>query len=90
MESIEQTTGMNVDLLNRAAAEGWILLTREHVAEILGVCARTVDNLRGYGDGPPYIKRGRSVAYRVSDVVSWIQSMPSFVSTSDHSESRRT
>lgn len=45
-------------------------------AEIVGLSAKTLQNKRVSGDGPPYVKlspgkRG-AVRYRVSDLESWL------------------
>ena len=50
------------------------LIKTEQLAEILGVKAETVVKARstGLGDFPPYVRFNRSIRYRISDVVDWI------------------
>lgn len=39
-----------------------------------GIARSTAAKLRMHGDGPPYIKRGRSVLYLAADVLAWLES----------------
>lgn len=56
----EQTTGSIERLLNEA-----------EVATRQGRALKTLRNQRVTGDGIPYLKLGRSVRYRLSDVLAW-------------------
>lgn len=49
------------------------LLWPEEVAEMLGVPVGTLANWRYQGRGPAFVKVGRHVRYRRSDVVRWIE-----------------
>ena len=51
-------------------------------AEYCGSAKSTFDKIRITGEGPPYIKRGKSVLYFVDDLDAWMQSMRR-TSTSD-------
>ncbi len=51
-------------------------------AEYCGSAKSTFDKIRITGEGPPYIKRGKSVLYFVDDLDIWMQSMRR-TSTSD-------
>jgi predicted DNA-binding transcriptional regulator AlpA len=48
------------------------------VLDTLGAAERTklsvsmLEKLRVYGGGPPYLKIGRSVRYRVADLDTWL------------------
>jgi len=48
------------------------LLTSRELAAMLGLKPRTVDMMRVSADGCPYIKIGRLVRYRLSDVELWL------------------
>lgn len=48
-----------------------VYLTSPQLAERLGVATITVKVWRQRRKGPPYVKIGRSVRYRVADVEAW-------------------
>lgn len=48
------------------------LLTTDEAAALLLVAPKTLKNWRSLGSGPAYIKRGRRVAYRVTDLNDWL------------------
>lgn len=48
-------------------------LWNEHqAAAYRGVAVSTLQKERCRGDGPPFVKQGRAVRYRPSDVAAWI------------------
>lgn len=47
-------------------------LQTPRAAEFVGHSARTLENMRWRGDGPPYSKIGRKVVYRLSDLRKWV------------------
>ena len=49
-------------------------LTEKKVAELTGFSVKYLQKLRHRGEGPPYIKIGRSIRYKWSDVVKWMDS----------------
>jgi predicted DNA-binding transcriptional regulator AlpA len=49
------------------------LLTRREVFEHLGLSVRFLEVSAVRGDGPPMVKIGRSVRYRVGDLREWIE-----------------
>jgi excisionase family DNA binding protein len=49
------------------------LLWPEQVAEMLGLPIGTLANWRYQGRGPAFVKVGRHVRYRRSDVLGWIE-----------------
>ena len=51
-------------------------------AEYCGSAKSTFDKIRITGEGPPFIKRGKSVVYDINDLDAWMQSMRR-TSTSD-------
>ncbi len=47
------------------------LLNEHEVAKRQGRAVKTLQNQRVTGDGIPFVKLGRSVRYRLSDVMAW-------------------
>ena len=50
------------------------LLTVEQAAELLTLSSSTLNKRRTTGGGPPFVKLGRSVRYRLADVTAWLES----------------
>jgi excisionase family DNA binding protein len=50
------------------------MLTQSECAEHLRLSERTLERLRTSGGGPKFVRMGRSVRYRLSDVEAWIAS----------------
>ncbi|MGV0994215.1 MAG: helix-turn-helix transcriptional regulator [Mycobacterium sp.] len=50
---------------------GAVWLSRNEVAERLGIPPKTLAEWASKGTGPRYAKFGRHVRYRLSDVVEW-------------------
>lgn len=48
------------------------LLNETEVAEMIGRAVQTLRNDRHYGRGLPYIKFGRTVRYRLSDINAYL------------------
>lgn len=55
----------------QSSKAGETLLTEHEVARRQGRSVRTLQNQRVLGGGIPYLKLGRSVRYRLSDVSAW-------------------
>lgn len=53
-----------------------ITISPEQAAERYGVNKGTLGNLRTQKKGPPYLKVGRKVLYRVKDFETWLFSQP--------------
>jgi predicted DNA-binding transcriptional regulator AlpA len=49
------------------------LLTQREAAMALRLSERTLERSRVTGLGPPFIKAGRRVLYRPSDIDAWIE-----------------
>jgi predicted DNA-binding transcriptional regulator AlpA len=58
------------------------LLSDFDLEEITGRARSTWQKARLTGDGPPFIRIGRLVRYRASDVEAWLAARPSHRSTS--------
>lgn len=50
-----------------------LLLTRANVEAQYGITKRFLEVAAVRGDGPPFVKIGRSVRYRVCDLDAWIE-----------------
>ena len=48
------------------------ILTTRQAADVTGLAVPTLNKLRVYGGGPPYLKLGRSVRYRLDDIHTWL------------------
>ena len=47
------------------------LLRQNEAAEILGIAPASLANMRCFGRGPPYVKRGARVFYRLDEVLAY-------------------
>lgn len=52
----------------------YTVLNTEDAAKRIGIAVSTLEKSRVNGTGPQYIKLGRLVRYRVSDLDEWIAS----------------
>ncbi|RKE84774.1 helix-turn-helix domain-containing protein [Rhizobium sp. AG855] len=59
------------------------LISAEQAASILNISPSTLAKMRLSGVSPRFIKLGRRVAYRPSDLEAWIEAQ-SFQSTSEY------
>ncbi|WP_208981970.1 helix-turn-helix domain-containing protein [Pseudovibrio sp. Ad46] len=50
------------------------LITEAAAADYLGISIRTIQAWRVRGGGPKYVKLGKAVRYRPSDIQVWIES----------------
>jgi len=58
------------------------LLTETQTSDFLQISVRTLQAKRVLGGGPPFVKLGRAVRYRRSDLVEWTRTR-TLRSTSD-------
>jgi excisionase family DNA binding protein len=49
-------------------------VTRQQAAEYLGVTPQALSQMSVRGQGPRYVRVGRSVRYRRGDLFAWIES----------------
>ena len=61
------------------------LLTQKEVARQLGISGRTLERHRVTGTGPRWLRLGRLVRYRISDLEEWVE-LSVRRSTSDNAE----
>ena len=48
------------------------LLSEKEAARFLSMSYRTLQSWRSAGEGPSYLKLGRSIRYRRSDLLAWV------------------
>lgn len=73
------------DILEVHKMGGEIWLNVRDVAAMTGIAVSTLNVYRLKGGGPSFLKQGRSVRYRLSEVMAFIQRPKSFCSTSEAS-----
>ena len=59
------------------------LLTQKEVKDITGLADSTLEQWRLKGKGPKFIKLGRLVRYRLSDIDAYISGLRGFNSTTE-------
>jgi predicted DNA-binding transcriptional regulator AlpA len=62
------------------------LLNQRQAAHLLGLSVRTLERHRTFGTGPRFVRLGRLIRYRESDLADWVDGGLRF-STSDNSGS---
>ncbi len=73
-----------LDLINEyEKAPDSMLFAQETVAAILNCSLATIERDRWLGNGIPFIKIGRMVRYRKSDISLWLQQHSAFRSTTE-------
>jgi hypothetical protein len=62
------------------------LISQRQLKEITGEADSTIEQRRLKGTGIPFIRLGRSVRYRLDDVVAYLDGLPRYTTTSamDH------
>jgi predicted DNA-binding transcriptional regulator AlpA len=75
-ESLKSSKGQSVmpdaHHINAIRADDLTLVDNNQAADIIGVNSRTLMNWRSLGKSPRYVKCGRNVRYRVSDLKAWL------------------
>jgi predicted DNA-binding transcriptional regulator AlpA len=59
------------------------LISEKEAAQITGLSVAWFQRKRWAGGGPPYVKIGRCVRYRETDLVAYIDARAGYLSTSD-------
>ena len=67
------TTMPNTEKVIPLRGNDLTLVDTAQAAQILDINERTLTNWRSTGKSPKYIKIGRSVRYRLSDLTAWIE-----------------
>lgn len=72
-----------IDLIQEyERAPDWALFSQETIAAIRACSLKTLERDRWIGIGVPFIKMGRLVRYRKSDVRAWLEKHHAIQSTS--------
>lgn len=72
-----------IDLINEfEQAPNWALFSQETVAAIRDCSLATLERDRWAGTGVPFVKMGRLVRYRKSEILVWLENHQSVLSTS--------
>lgn len=63
------------------------LLNQKQYCELTGKSASTAEQDRYYGQGAPFVRMGRrTVRYRLDDVVTWLEGLSRYNSTTELAE----
>ena len=65
------------------------LFNQQTIAAVLSCSTQLLERNRWTGSGVPYLKIGRKVLYRKSDVLDFLQQQKVYHSTSDEGQSQR-
>jgi predicted DNA-binding transcriptional regulator AlpA len=49
-----------------------LVVDTQGAATRIGLSVATLEKKRVYGDGPPFLKLGRAVRYRIADLDAWV------------------
>jgi predicted DNA-binding transcriptional regulator AlpA len=49
------------------------MLTQREAAEVLRLSERTLERMRGAGNGPRFVRCNRSVRYRLADIEAFVE-----------------
>jgi hypothetical protein len=86
-ENIEQhgqcKDNTKIDLFQELSKRYPPLLNQKQYCQLTGKAASTAEQDRLYGRGAPFIRMGRSIRYRLDDVVVWLESLPRYNSTTE-------
>ncbi|VTZ27568.1 hypothetical protein MPC1_5930002 [Methylocella tundrae] len=59
--------------MDRTLTENWKLLDENGVADFLNVKVATLQSWRVKGCGPDFVRVGRCIRYRPSDILAWVE-----------------
>ena len=64
------------DAINRAARarKGSPFLNTAQAAHYVGLAERTLESMRGQGEGPAFRRHGRFIRYHIDDLDAWSRS----------------
>lgn len=83
--TLKKTSRLN--LLNEfESAPHSTLFNQQTIAAVLSCSTQLLERNRWAGGGVPYLKIGRKVLYRKSDVLSFLQQQKIYYSTSDEGQ----
>ncbi|ERG63792.1 hypothetical protein L332_04905 [Agrococcus pavilionensis RW1] len=67
------SSGSNLVRLDLFGLAPGVLLTEQELAAAMNYSRKTLQYWRQSGQGPPFIRLGRQVRYRVGEVVKWLE-----------------
>jgi excisionase family DNA binding protein len=77
LESFKNSKGQSVmpttDKVTPIRGDDLTLVDNKQAADILGVNYLTLQNWRSTGKSPRYVKVGRNVRYRISELKAWLE-----------------
>ena len=79
----DRRNSMSHELLQELSKRYPPLLNQKQYCELTGKADSTAEQDRLYGRGAPFIRMGRSIRYRLDDVVAWLESLPRYNSTTE-------
>jgi len=82
-DRLKRKNQMSPELLQELSRRYPPLLNQKQYCELTGKADSTAEQDRLYGRGAPFIRMGRSIRYRLDDVVDWLESLPRYNSTTE-------
>ena len=77
LESLKSSKGQSVmpitEKVTPIRGDDLTLVDNKQAADILGVNYLTLQNWRSTGKSPRYVKVGRNVRYRISELKAWLE-----------------
>ena len=61
-------------MINSSTRDDESLLNESEAAKLLAVSARTLQAWRTKNAGPPFVRLGRAIRYRLKDLIEWVRS----------------
>ena len=61
-------------MLNTNIRDDESLLDESEAAKFLAISVRTLQAWRTRGFGPPFVRLGRAIRYRLKDLIEWVKS----------------
>jgi hypothetical protein len=79
---------MTIELFRELSRRYPPLLNQKQYCELTGKAKSTAEQDRLYGRGAPFVRMGRSIRYRLDDVVAWLEALPRYGSTTEADSGR--
>jgi predicted DNA-binding transcriptional regulator AlpA len=61
-------------MVNSSSRDDESLLNEAEAAKFLAVSVRTLQAWRTRDSGPPFVRLGRAIRYRLKDLIEWVRS----------------
>ena len=61
-------------MVNSSSRDDESLLNEAEAAKFLAVSVRTLQAWRTRESGPPFVRLGRAIRYRLKDLIEWVRS----------------